>query len=762
MSVISAIEVHVTGLVQGVGFRPFIYRLAIRNHLAGWVMNGNDGVRIFAQGSHEQLQDFIHEIAEMAPEASTIRQISVVPACLSDVTDFRITKSRDSSDEITEISPDIAVCAECLKDIRTQPHRIGYPFINCTNCGPRFTIIRDLPYDREKTTMASFKMCPVCQSEYSDILDRRFHAQPVACHACGPHYELLTGDLLSSDAETILRTVGQMITEGKILAIKGLGGYHLACDALQEHAVSRLRNLKNREGKPFAVMFRDIDHAKRYTLVNQEEEKQLLSWRRPIVILCNRNEDERLSPSVSNGFNTTGAMLPFMPFHYQLFGQLKTGAIVLTSGNFSDEPIIIDNRNAELNLTRIADGVLSYNRDIFNRTDDSVTMVVLDQPRLIRRSRGYVPSPWNLNLHTDGIFAAGAELVNCFCVGKKDQAIMSQHIGDLKNLETIGFYTESFQRFRQMFRVNITHVACDLHPDYLSTRFAEELALSSGNLPLFRIQHHHAHIGSCMAENNLDEPVIGISMDGVGLGTDGKIWGFEVMAADLLDFKRLSHLEYIEQPGGDQATHEPWRMALAYILKYSGADTDLTRFQAFNAIHPEKLQIVRQAILHGINAPLTSSAGRLFDAIAALTGICTSSSFHAEAPMRLENLMNSHASGLYSIGIGETIDPGMMIREVIQDLESGTDPSVISGKFHRTMVRTVVEVSKYARELTGLEKVALSGGVFQNRFLLAHSISGLKAEGFQVFSQRHFPSNDGGVALGQMAIAAKRRVLSIE
>jgi hydrogenase maturation protein HypF len=758
---VTARNIHLKGLVQGVGFRPFVYRLALKNNITGWVVNGNDGVRIHAEGATSGLSSFISGLVNEAPAASLINEILEQDAPVEDFREFSIRKSQDASEEITDISPDIAVCPECLADLKSQPHRISYPFINCTNCGPRFTIIRDLPYDRQKTTMAPFNMCPTCRSEYSDILDRRFHAQPVACNDCGPEYKLITGDLTIRDIDGILEKCASLLDEGKILAMKGMGGFHLACDALREESVRTMRLKKNREGKPFAVMFSNIEVAREYLGINSVEEEALSSWRRPIVILNNRQGGKELAPGVSNGFLTTGVMLPYMPFHHLLFEKLHTPAIVLTSGNISDEPIIIDNATAARELQKVADAFLFYNREIFNRTDDSVIMAVDGKSRLIRRSRGFVPEPVNLSLDAEGIFAAGAEMVNCFCIGRGRQAIMSQHIGDLQNLETLDFYSESVSRFRRMFRAKPSLIACDLHPDYLSTRFAEEMATAGKGLPVLKIQHHHAHIASCMAEHGLDEPVIGISMDGVGLGTDGHIWGFEIMIADLLGFERISHLDYVPQPGGDMATHEPWRMALSYILRYLDKDAPTDHLPIFKTISGEKIRLVTEAISNNINCPLTSSAGRLFDAVAAMTGGCIQSDFHAEAPMRLENIIDPDVREAYDLEAGKVIDPTRMIREINENIRNGITPSVISAKFHRAVVNAIIESALIARSRYGISKVVLSGGVFQNRYLLEHSIRRLSENGLTVFTQSRFPSNDGGIALGQLAIAAKRREKNI-
>lgn len=760
MKDIHAINVHVTGLVQGVGFRPFVFRIAARHGITGWVENGNDGVRIHAEGRKNDLAGFITGIRAECPPAAQIRDVIADEAPAAGFRDFRIRTSSDHSSSITEISPDIAVCPECLADMKAQPHRLDYPFINCTNCGPRFSIISDLPYDRPKTTMEPFVMCDACRAEYTDVADRRFHAQPVACSSCGPKYQLVARHGIYSDLPGILGQMATMIADGKILAIKGIGGFHLACDALNGTAVSRLRAGKNREGKPFAVMFRSLEEAGEYVQINNEETDLLLSWRRPVVILENKIGGKKLPDGVSNGFGTTGVMLPYMPLHYLLFEQLQTPVIVLTSGNFSDEPIVISNDTATGQFMGISDAVLVYDREIFNRTDDSVVMSINGYGRLIRRSRGYAPAPVHLAFETEGIFAAGAELVNCFCIGKGEQAIMSQHIGDLKNLETLDFYVESYRRFSRMFRAGLSLAACDLHPDYLSTRFALDLA-SQHDIPVVRVQHHHAHIAACMAEHGLEGKVIGISMDGVGLGTDGNIWGFEGLICNLLDFQRFIHLDYVRQPGGDMATHQPWRMALSYLSRYFGTAMLDEPLDFLKELPRDQVEMVVKALEHGINAPLTSSAGRLFDAVAAMVGVCRNSVFHAEAPMRLENIADWNASGSYRFGISTVIDPEPVIREIVRDLQRKTGPAVISARFHTAVVEAVVDIAKLGHKQYDLKRVVLSGGSFQNRYLLAKAEIRLRESGFEVYSPLMFPANDGGIALGQMAVAACKRKLGL-
>ena len=744
-------KIHIKGLVQGVGFRPFIYRIAHSHLLKGWVENRNDGVIIKVNGSAETINQFVNDIKLKAPAASNIYSIQIENVNHESFNSFRIIKSENASEEITDISPDIAVCDACLEDLKKQPHRIDYPFINCTNCGPRFSIIRDLPYDREKTTMAPFVMCDTCRSEYEDVLDRRFHAQPVACSTCGPEYELKIGNRHVKSFDRILKETCNLLESGKIIAIKGIGGFQIACDAQNEETVKRLRRKKIREGKPFAVMFSNIDTLQEFVYLFPQEKKSAQSWRRPIVIA---QEKKKLASGVSVGFKTIGAMLPYMPFHHLLFEKLALPAIVLTSGNLSDEPIVIDNDDAVDKLTRIADAVLIYNREIYNRTDDSVVFSVNEKERLIRRSRGYSPEPVNLDINADGIFAAGAELVNCFCIGKGNQAILSQHIGDLKNLETLEFYSESFDRFKKLFRSEPSFVAHDMHPDYLSTRFAKDLKIKS-----IEVQHHHAHIASCMAEHNLNEKVIGISMDGTGYGDDGHIWGGEFFVCDLAGYRRFSHFEYIPLPGGDAVTKEPWRTGISYLYKFYGKELLNLDLPFIKAIDSAKLKLIIQAIEKNINCPLSSSAGRLFDAVAAITDVCPVSTFHAEAPMRLESVAGAGIDIGYPFDLGKVVSFESTIKAIVEDISDGIDAAEISAKFHNTVINVIFAVASQMRKETGINKVVMSGGTFQNKYILSRLEKILEKEGFDVYSHLKVPSNDGGIALGQLAVAAKRRVL---
>lgn len=751
-SQIQAVSIHIRGLVQGVGFRPFVYRMAKANNICGWVENNNEGVLIHAEASAKNLEAFKQNLRKQAPPAANIQAMDEKPAINQAFSDFNIKKSSNLSDAVTEVSPDIAVCSDCLHDMQTQPHRMAYPFINCTNCGPRFTIIRSLPYDRPLTTMAPFQMCEVCRQEYTHILDRRFHAQPVACLHCGPVYQLWPGQEPFTDGFALATLIAKTIDEGGIVALKGLGGFHLICDALNEKAVLRLRYRKSREGKPMAVMMENPETAADYFSIDQAEKKELTSWRRPIVLLKNK---VCLAPSVSDGLHTTGLVLPYMPLHYQLFARLRTQAIVLTSGNVSDEPVLIDDETAYNQLNPIADLVIGYNRAIHNRADDSVSFVSDGQARLIRRSRGYTPSPVPIGLPVEGILATGAELNNTFALGKGNQAIMSQHIGDLKNAETLAFYEESFQRFANLFRFTPVLIACDSHPDYLSTQFARSFGIET-----IEVQHHHAHIASCMAEHGLDEKVIGIAMDGTGYGTDGTIWGAEFFICDLSSFEREYHFDPVSLPGGDQVSKQGWRTALAYLHKYFGDQLPFADLPFLQKVDAEKQAMIQQMLDKKLNTPLSSGAGRLFDAVAALIDICPESRYHAEAPMRLEAAIRRNCRGKYLYEIeGETILFRKLFYQLMKDIRSGTTQAEMAAKFHNTIIAIILDVSRRIHQTSGLKKVVLSGGSFQNRYLLENSSILLKKMGFEVYTQAQLPSNDGGIALGQLAIAAKRHLL---
>ncbi len=748
-------QITVTGLVQGVGFRPFVHRIATREGLDGWVMNTNENVIIRISGASATIHRFVVSLREEAPAASMIEDIDVRELEPETIAGFSIRHSHDVSDDITEISPDIAVCDECLGDMKKTGTRLDYAFVNCTNCGPRFTIIRDLPYDRDKTTMQPFAMCPECHREYETITDRRFHAQPTACSVCGPNYELYAGGaMVTADIRVILHQLASCLDQNGTALIKGLGGMHLACNAFSETAVAKLRSVKRRDGKPFAVMFRDLASLRQFAMVDQAEEQSLRSWRRPIVLLkLKTGAFPAMAGNVNAGLGLLGVMLPYMPFHHLLFSYLDTPAIVLTSGNFSREPILTGNQAALSSFAPLVDAVILHNRDIFNRTDDSVVRVFGGIERVLRRSRGYVPAPVRTAMNTGGILAFGAELTNCFCIGKGKKAFLSQHIGDLQGLETTEFYEETIARFLKLFRMKPELLAVDLHPDYISTR----TAMKYGDLPVVRVQHHHAHIASCMAEHHLDERVIGVAFDGTGYGDDGHTWGSEFLVCDLLDFTRISHFEYLPMPGGDRATEEPWRMAVSLLYHVYGDDIFKLGLPLFDQVGKEKIRMAVAMIDRKINCPLTSGAGRLFDAVAAVMGLCHTASFQAEGPMRLESLVREGIGGSYPFNAGETISFARTIRAIADDLAAGLDLKIIASKFHNTIISVIFESVKTIRSHYGISKVVLSGGVFQNKYLLEGTATLLRENSFDVYTHASIPANDGGIALGQLAVASKRR-----
>jgi hydrogenase maturation protein HypF len=660
-------------------------------------------------------------------------------------------------DGITEISPDIAVCPECLHDLDTQPHRREYPLINCTRCGPRFTIIHDLPYDRSRTTMQDFPMCETCEGEYHSISDRRFHAQPVACNSCGPQYVLKEGEREVTSIPEILTEVASAISRGNIIALKGQGGYHLVCDALQNESVLTLRARKGRDQKPFAVLFRDMEAVREYCYPDNHEESLLTSWRRPIVLL---QQKKPLADGVNNGLGTIGSLLPYMPFHYMLFRNLNQKALILTSGNLSEDPVIINDDEAVRQLGKVTSLFIRYNREISNRTDDSVVRSMQGKVCMIRRSRGYVPEPIDLDCPVEGIHAFGAEQKNTFCLGKGNQAMMSQHIGDLKGLETFDFYRDSLQKFMKIFRFTPERLVCDLHPDYLSTIHAEKLAEEFG-IPLIRVQHHHAHVAACMAEHHFNEEVIGISLDGTGLGSDGHIWGGEFFVADRATFQRYTHFDYVPAPGGDKAVEEPWRMAFSYLVRYPETRKLIDKVPFFHIFDKNRIHRVQEMLDKGINSPLTSGAGRLFDAVAVMLGLCSRSSFDSEPPMRLESIIREGINEYYPVGTESTICFAPMLEAIVKDLTHNVSASAISAKFHNTLVKVIGDISEKIRAEKNIDKVVLSGGVFQNKYLLMKSVSYLESLNFRVYFNHQVPVNDGGISLGQLMIAAERRLLCV-
>jgi hydrogenase maturation protein HypF len=749
------VEIGISGIVQGIGFRPYIYNLAQKHFIRGWVLNNEKGVFIDAEGEDGHLDRFIQEIPKLAPPLARIELFQVKHLEPLGSTTFEIRKSEEVQEKFVLISPDVATCEQCLTELFSpQNFRYRYPFINCTLCGPRFTIIQDIPYDRHKTTMAPFTMCLVCQKEYEDPSNRRFHAQPNACPACGPSLRLEDKEGKEVPGDPIEKTLDLLRREA-IVAIKGLGGFHLACDAKNNEAVASLRSRKYREDKPFAVMCPNLEEVKQHCEVNEEEEKLLLSVERPIVIL-RRKEGSTIAHAVAPYQNTLGVMLPYSPLHHLLLnGSLKT--LVMTSGNISDEPISYKNGEAKNRLSKIADYFLFHNREIHMRCDDSVTRVFEGKPYVLRRSRGYVPFPIKLSFPFEMILACGGELKNTFCLTRGQYAFMSHHIGDLENLETLTSFEEGIEHFKKLFYIEPKAVAYDLHPDYLSTKYA----LSLLDMPKIGVQHHHAHIVSAMAENGIEGDVIGVALDGTGFGTDGTIWGGEVLKANYRDFDRLAHLKKVPMPGGSMAIKEPWRMAMVYLSEAFGDEATKPEIDLIKRIDFQKWDILKRAIEKKINTPWTSSMGRLFDAVSSLLSIKDEVHYEGQAAIELEMIADHNVGEEYSFQIlkGErpmVIDPAEIIRGVVHDLVQGIPLSKISGKFHRTVARLIIETCEAIRSKERLNRVVLSGGVFQNIFLLSLVVEGLRKSGFDVHTHHLVPTNDGGISLGQAVIAHMR------
>jgi hydrogenase maturation protein HypF len=715
----------------------------------GEVENHTDGVSIRAVFLSEEICGrFIERIRKEHPPVASIYTIhSVEGSHLPQYTTFSITPSRQGADEVTQVAPDIAVCPECLNERETQTHRLGYPFINCTGCGPRFTILRDLPYDREQITMSVFRMCPICREEYETETDRRFHAQPVACIHCGPAYYARYKGLVHTDYEALLTLSSHLLREGREIAAKGIGGYHLVCDALNEQAVSRLREIKVRDTKPFALMFSDLEALKAFAFVNEAEAACLSSWRRPIVLLKQRTA---LPRPVNPGMHTLGAMLPYMPLHYDWFRQLDTPALVMTSGNRNDAPIALSETEADEQFGGKVELILHHNRDIHNRVDDSVVHVCNGLPCLIRRSRGYVPEPFFTTERVEGILAFGAEQVNTFALGKGNTILQSQHIGDLKNWDTFRFYTESLARLQRLFRFSPRLLVCDLHPGYLSSCEAERLAKESG-LPLLRVQHHYAHALACMTEYGLHRPVIAIVMDGTGLGDDGHLWGGEFLLCDRQSYQRLAHFEYIPMPGGDKASLEPWRMATACLHTWKlPFPEDFT-----NRIGDERISRIRQMADRKLYSPLTSGAGRLFDAVASLLGVCDVSTRQGEAPILLEQSIGDITASPYPFESGDSlVSLRPMMEAILQDMEHKVATSLIAARFHTTLAHLFVEKAQRLMAQTEAKEVVVSGGCFQNKYLLTLLQDLFAKRHIPLYIPSRIPCNDGGISVGQLMAGA--------
>lgn len=782
MSKLIGLKILITGIVQGVGFRPFVYSLATRLDLKGWVRNTSAGVEIEVDGSPTILKKFVDSLNKEAPPLAHINQIVCEQRSANGFSSFEIFHSEPIPDAFQPLPPDVGICLDCLHELfDPKDRRFRYPFINCTNCGPRFTIIKDLPYDRPKTTMATFEMCSECAQEYQDPLNRRFHAQPIACPTCGPQVWLEVRDpLIKVNDQTVsnaIQSAQELLAQGMILAIKGLGGFHLACDATNTEAVNRLRERKLRVDKPFAIMMPDIETIMDQCVVNEIERQLLESQERPIVILS-RQPNSKVVAAVAPGQDTLGVMLPYTPLHYLLMttnGRSRTSGIeessqpiilVMTSGNLSEEPIATDNQEARERLNGLADAFLMHNRPIRTRCDDSVIRVL--NPTLtipLRRARGYTPFPVLLPWQFPSMLAVGAELKNTFCITRDQYAFLSHHIGDLENYETLRSFEDGITHFEALFRITPKAIAHDLHPDYLATRYAIERA-ELDKIPVFGVQHHHAHIAACMVENGHtgEHPVIGVSFDGTGYGDDGAIWGSEFLLTDFEGYDRIAHLDYIPLLGGDKAVHEPWRLALAW-LDQAGIhwDDDLSPVKAaltHQRSGTEVVEILHNQIQTGFNSPPTSSMGRLFDAVAALAGIRQRINYEAQAAIEMEVLVDPNEGGYYPFDVSISpnsiqISPIPVIESVVKDLRAHTSVGIIAARFHAGVADMVLRVSMAIRKIHQVSEVALSGGVWQNVVLLRMTLNLLQSKEFTVYIHRQVPCNDGGLALGQAVIAGK-------
>lgn len=762
--------IKIEGVVQGVGFRPFVHRLSRIYGLCGYVCNTAEGVKIEAEGRLDNIRKFYQGLHKDPPPLSRIIRKSMRSAPLKGYADFVIRQSKRKGILSALASPDIATCNDCLKELFSPKNRrYLYPFINCTNCGPRFSIIRSLPYDRPFTTMRKFGMCPDCKAEYTDTADRRYHAQPACCGLCGPRIELLKVMVTKSPSHKVtyiakgadaIKGTARLLKAGNIAAIKGIGGFHIACDAENVSAVRLLRRRKGRQFKPFAVMADDIRTIKQFCRVTELETKILTSPERPIVLL-RKKAQSRIMESLAPNNNYLGVMLPYAPLHHLLFSghpakEPSLAMLVMTSANLADEPIEIDNDRVIDRLKGTCDYFLLHDRDIYNRTDDSIVQVMDKKPVILRRSRGYCPLPFPVSKSMKHILACGAELKGTFCLTRGKFAFLSQYIGDLKTYLTFSFYKEAVSRMMKLFAVRPAVIAGDLHPDYLSSLFARVMASKNKAGRLIPVQHHQAHIASVIAEHRIKKDVIGIAFDGVGLGADGKIWGGEFFTGNLKAFRRRARIEYVPMPGGDHATREPYRMAISYLYAAFGED-----------IYNLKIGFIkrRKNNLHNIIAAakstplLTSSAGRLFDGVSSLLGVCDIITYEAQAAIELQMLAErSRSNGAYAFGIEKTKDfyivkPQETIRRIAGDLIRELPAADIARKFHNGLAGAAVDICRIIRRESAIDTVCLSGGVFQNRLFLEILLKGLRQLKFKTYYNELVPANDGAVSLGQAVIA---------
>jgi len=750
-------HIHITGIVQGVGFRPCVYNLAVKHQLTGWVCNTASGVEIEVSGSRQDLDMFIHDLQSSPPPLAQIDHFNAKPIKAVHFDDFIIIHSQDQPGDFIPVSPDIAICKDCRQELfDPKDRRYHYPFINCTNCGPRFTIIQDIPYDRPNTSMQSFKLCLDCKHEYEDPKDRRFHAQPIACPDCGPQVWFeVNGQRLAKHNKAV-QMARNWLKAGKILAIKGLGGFHLSCDAANPQAVNKLRLRKQRTDKPFALMAFDLKAISQYCNLTDAASKLLQSPQAPIVLLPIKRYGIPIANNTAPHQKRLGFMLPYTPLHLLLLEpeQDYPRILVMTSANISEEPIAYRNDEARLRLNKLADGFLMHDRPIYMRTDDSVFAQLDLKPYPIRRARGFAPNPIRVVQDLPNILGAGPHLKNTFCLSRDHYAFLSHYIGDLENSETLQAYENAIMHYEKLFRIKPKIIAYDMHPDYLATRYAKKRAEEEG-IPLIPVQHHHAHIAACLADNKWESsnPVIGLSFDGTGYGTDGHIWGGEVLIAGYNDFNRRYHLAEVPMPGGDRAVMKPARMALSYLITSNIAlEPDLPPIKSLTEM---EIDVIKHQIQNHINTPLTSSMGRLFDAVAALLGIRQEVNYEAQAAIELEAIADPYEKDYYILDIdGHTIHTQALFEAIVIDMQNKVSINKISAKFHQSIIKMVLDICNIIRKETGIQHVALSGGVWQNLYLMSHTIPALENAQFIPLVHHQTPPNDSCVALGQVMVAA--------
>ena len=772
-----SVEILVRGTVQGVGFRPFIYNLATRLSISGSVINTGAGVFITAQGESSNIDAFVQAITQDAPPLATIDSITTSPCQPRSKSlagpEFTILSSTNQNIANTAIPPDINLCSDCLSELLDPTNRrFHYPFINCTNCGPRYTIIESIPYDRPKTSMKVFPMCPACEKEYNDPTDRRFHAQPNACPVCGPQISIHDKDGRPIIEARPIATAIQALADNHVVAIRGLGGFHLSVNACSQTAVATLRARKRRPDKPLAIMVKDLNAAKKLCHINNSEAALLCSFEHPIVLLRRKLEGE-LAVNIAPGIEELGVMLPYTPLHHLLFTESNCpAALVMTSGNMSGSPICTSNEDAILRLAPLADLFLLHNREILTRVDDSVVKTVGERQVILRRARGYAPAKLIVEMDLPQILGCGAGLKNTFSLTRKNTIFPSQHIGDLDNLETADFYQESIHHLQSLYQIKPEAVACDLHPDYLSSQYAKSL-----DLPLYTVQHHHAHAVAVMAEHRLTEPLLAIVLDGVGLGTDGTLWGGEILKTSLTDFERLGHLSHLPLPGGDAASTEPWRMGLSALYSSYGMEGILARNLPANLQHleKEKLSIISSMLENSFNCPLSSSCGRLFDAIANLLGLRDTMSYEGQAAMELEalakiaktnnwldtawhNLHKASDNSLCYRGGKWEISSTKFVKMIVDEMKKNRDVSSIALDFHLMLIESMSQLALRLAKETGIRQVVLSGGCMQNSLLLEGFFFLLKQNDLEVYTGNALPINDGSISIGQAIIGGLRHV----